>query len=519
MLRFPVRIVVLLAALASAFIPAHMLPAAGRDSSTGPRNLILIIGDGMPLASEIAASRYLYGTDNALAMHHFPYSTCVSTWDVTTYNRFAYAAGEPPYDAGQVEWTVGYDPVQGGYAPWPEAPANDAYFLSRLPLYGKSHRTRKEPATDSASAATAYATGVKTDDGNIAWAPGDADEGALRTLFEQFRARTGGAIGVVSTVPFSHATPAAFISHNRDRDNYYAISHEIITRTKPEVVISGGHPQWNAHYMSRHDLTALRRSGEYVLVEREAGEDGAQALREAADAAAAAHKKLFGLFGGAGGALELPVPRAAPDAPAFARGVEDPWLGQAAQAALRVLSCDPGGFALLIEQGTIDGANHAGDFASMIGAMHDLDQAVLAVLYFIALPGDSVTAENTVVIVTADHANGHLRLNAPLGLGQLPRQDKTPENLRGYVYAPAPGAPAYYGRYMYPGGEVAYSTGNHTNELVRLYAWGDAAAALLEPYEGAHYPGTRIIDNTDVYHAAAHWLFSHSDSRVSLPHD
>jgi alkaline phosphatase len=511
MLRSLLSLVLTLVCIPSALARQPAALAADQATSAGPHNLILIIGDGMPLASEIAASRYLTGADHELAFQQFPYTSCCSTWDVTTYDRYAYAAGRPRY-SGEVDWALGYDPAQGGPAPYPGADA-DSYLLTKLPRFARSRSTAKEPATDSAAAASALATGVKTDEGNISWAPGDPEDGALPTIFEQFRAQSGGAIGVVTTVPFCHATPAAFISHNRDRENYLAISHEILTRTRPEVVIGAGHPRWNKQYLSELDLAALRRSPEYVLAEREAGADGGARLSAAADAALAQDKKLFGLFGGKGGAFELPEPSGAPGAPAFTQGREDPQLDEAARAALRVLGQDPDGFALLIEQGTIDGANHGSDFAAMIGAVYDLNRTVEAVLDYIALPGDNITQANTVVIVTADHANGHLRLRQRLGQDDLPRQEKTPSALRGYAKPqaaaePAPNGfmPVYYGRYMYPDGEVAYSTGNHTNELVSLYAWGDAAVALLTPYEGAHYPGTRIIDNTDVNSAAVAWL-------------
>ena len=44
-----------------------------------------------------------------------------------------------------------------------------------------------------------------------------------------------------------------------------------------------------------------------------------------------------------------------------------------------------------------------------------------------------------------------------------------------------------------------YSTVSHTNELVRLYALAKGAH-LFREYEGEWYPGTRIIDNTHIFH-------------------
>jgi hypothetical protein len=108
---------------------------------------ILIIGDGMQLEHEIAASRYLYGKDSALEFHKFPYKGFMSTWDVTTYNRYAAAYGADPYDPDAIDPYVGYDPAEGGARPYPSQKKhiNDDYFLTKL--------GGKYPATDSASAA------------------------------------------------------------------------------------------------------------------------------------------------------------------------------------------------------------------------------------------------------------------------------------------------------------------------------------------------------------------------------
>ena len=56
------------------------------------------------------------------------------------------------------------------------------------------------------------------------------------------------------------------------------------------------------------------------------------------------------------------------------------------------------------------------------------------------------------------------------------------------------------GEWDYPGGEVSYRSTNHTNELVTLWAHG-AGASLLNQYAGQWYPGTQIVDDTQVYWA------------------
>ncbi|MHB1035299.1 MAG: alkaline phosphatase [Pirellulales bacterium] len=377
-----------------------------------------------------------------------------------------------------------------------DAATRDAYFLTKLP-----NASGKEPATDSASAATAMATGSKTDDGNIAWKSGDPDDGALTTIAELLREKKGFSIGIVSTVPFSHATPAAFASHNKSRGNTVqidaktgedaGIAHEIIAKTKPEVVIGGGHPNYYSAkpsdkftYISAPDYAALTSgTAGYVYVGRVAGQDGAASLAAvAAKVDPTKGGRLFGLFGGEGGNFEFPVPADRPGSPAVRRGSkENPTLADAVRASLGVLAKDRDGFFALFEQGDIDWANHENNYKNMVGAMWGLDQAVRAAEAFVDQPNDPIDWSNTLVIVTADHSNSYLRAVKPLTRGDLPRQK---------LVAKA---------WTYPGGEVTYRTKNHTNELVTLWARG-ARAGSFGQYTGQGYPGTRIVDNTRIYH-------------------
>ncbi|MHC1745194.1 MAG: alkaline phosphatase [Syntrophobacteraceae bacterium] len=434
--------------------------------------IILFIGDGMHLENEIAASRYLYGQDEQLSFHRFPYQNNVTTWDVTTYNDYASRAGRPPYNPSAIEAYLGYDPALGGIQPrilqYTEITRN--YFLN------------PRSATDSASAATAISTGHKTEKGRIAWGLRETPDGRLTTIAEILRDQKGAAVGLVTTVPFNHATPAAFVSHSTSRKDFDSISRDMLLQSRPEVVIGGGHPQWSTKTMSRELYSSFAAGGlpEYVVVERVAGEDGSARLEEGARRAAGQGKKLFGLFGGAEGNFASPLPVDRPESPSVGRSSrEDPLLQEATLAALKVLSRDPDGFFLMVEQGDIDWANHNNDFKSMIGCVWDLHTAVETVEDYIDEPGDDITWENTLVIVTADHATGHLRLND--------RKRLAPGNL-----------PTQVGK-SYPDGEVSYGSTSHTNELVRVYARG-AGTGAFNPYEGSWYPKTRIIDNTHLFH-------------------
>ena len=484
--------------------------------------VILIIGDGMQLEHERAYNDYVTGTyDRGFEHGNFPYKGAATTWDVTTYNRYAFTAGAStltnsafdPQVNTSFTTALGYDPVKGGKLPYPQDTMAALNSTAALTYYGAKLKLSATdggaiPATDSASAATALATGFKTDEGNIAWRTGDPDNGRLTTIAEMYRNQRKASIGVVSTVPFTHATPASFVSHNKSRNNYKAIAQEIITSIRPEVVIGGGHPAYNDkagltgvnayQYIDAPEYANLKNSTHYVFAERQAGVDGGTTLLAKADEAVKTKMKLFGLFGGEGGNFEYH--KVTNDgSSAITRGSsENPTLAQASTAALKVLSQNLNGFFLMVEQGDIDWSNHADDYKGMIGGMWDLDQAVRAVEAFVDQPGDDMDWNNTLVIVTSDHGNSFMRIDTAKKLpkGKLPQQNALNDG----------GAPAGYATgvsYYYPVQEVTYGfdgkgVNAHTNEPVTVYARG-AGYKSFSSFEGNWYPGTKLLDNSHIY--------------------
>lgn len=370
----------------------------------------------------------------------------------------------------------------------------EAYFLT-----GGSEKR----STDSASAITAIVTGEKTDAGNLSWTTGDPVGGALTTIAETFRADYGFAIGVASTVQFSHATPAGVVSHNVNRGNTWAISHEILTETKPEVVIGSGLDSYfakagvsktptdtdsdadnngfNDEYDAFHNGTVKAYTEKVEFVERKAGVDGGDALAaEAATVDLSSGERLFGLFGTSGGNFEYYDVADTPGTVSITRSTgdgtpaidEDPTMAEMANAALSVLNQDADGFFVMFEQGDIDWSNHANDYEAMIGGVYDLDLAVTGVEGFVELGANGIDWSNTLVVVTSDHSNSYMRNESVLGVGDL-----------GKV-----------------GEDVTYSSTGHTNELVTVTARG-AGATYFGDLAGQIYDGTEIIDNTQIYTA------------------
>ena len=113
--------------------------------------------------------------------------------------------------------------------------------------------------TDSASAATAMYTGVKNFDGEVNWT---TDDKPLTTYFELAAKLKDRSIGAVSSVEFSHATPAAVYGHNSSRNNYAAIGYEGVYGSNPvnNLPNSGSNPQAgdNNNYDSRTTTTTSR---------------------------------------------------------------------------------------------------------------------------------------------------------------------------------------------------------------------------------------------------------------------
>ena len=172
--------------------------------------------------------------------------------------------------------------------------------------------------------------------------------------------------------------------------------------------------------------------------------------------------------------------------------IENPLLKDATLAALEVLGRSKKGFFLMVEQGDIDWANHANDYRWMIGTMWDLDQAVRAAVDFVNRPGDDITWENTLLIVTSHHVTGTMRLNDSKRLGR----GRLPANSPGLCPTNRRGAPATPGRGGLRGPRP-------TNQPVTLYAMGDsgmiqAPAAIRRQLVPLHAARS---DNTHLFHA------------------
>lgn len=239
--------------------------------------------------------------------------------------------------------------------------------------------------TDSAPASVAWSTGVKTANRYLAALP---DGRPLTTIFELVRPR-GVATGVVTTTRVTHATPAAWMSHQSHRDSEDDIALEYLA-LRPDVILGGGlnHFSPKKRKDGRDLLAEFARAGYETTTDR----SGLLGLQSSP-------KPLLGLFNGSHVAYN--VDRVNDPALAAAQ----PTLPEMAAEALRRLAKNPGGFLLQVEAGRIDHASHSNDAWGAIMDALELDDTLAVIDEFLKVN------PKTLVIVTSDHGNSGWGVN------------------------------------------------------------------------------------------------------------
>ena len=310
------------------FAAALWFARAGHASEPQPppRNVILMIGDGMGFAQVTLGRRSLPAGATALAFDSFPVSGVVRV------------------DAAD------------------------------------------SAITDSAAAATAMATGVKTLNGRIGVRP---DGRPVRTILEDAE-RLGRATGLITTTAITHATPACFAAHVKDRGDRQTIASQMLGGGI-DLLVGGGLDDFQPqHRADRRDLLAEARSAGYAIA------------TDAASWRLTGRLPLLALLAPDGLTTRAPEP---PLAELVARGLD-------------LLALDPDGFFLMVEGGQIDWRCHDNDAAGASEEMLEFDAAIARASAFARSRGD------TLVVVTADHETGGLSLVPGSAAGGTPFQAK-----------------------------------------------------------------------------------------------
>ena len=240
-----------------------------------------------------------------------------------------------------------------------------------------------ELITDSAAGGTALATGYKTNNGVISLA---ADGKELKTALEVAKER-GKATGLVTTTRITHATPASFYAHVKDRNKEDAIAEQLIY-AGIDIFFGGGMSYLlpsSAEGSKRKDnldlINELKNMG-YEIVKDRSGLLNVNVNNDL----------VAGIFSLSHMSYELD------------RKENEPSISEMTKKAIEVLSNSRDGFFLMVEGGRIDHAAHANDAASVFAETLAFDKAVGVVLDF------AISDRNTLVVVTADHSTGALTL-------------------------------------------------------------------------------------------------------------
>lgn len=348
--------------------------------------------------------------------------------------------------------------------------------------------------TDSAAAGTAMATGFKTKNGFLGLTP---ENQPVTTIVEAARAK-GLGTGLVSTVSITHATPAAFSSHQSSRSEV-PVADEIASKSPSDIYMGGGlqffKPQtWpgSERKDDRNLLLEMSKAGYLVITNR----NQLQAANKAV--------KLLGLF----------APYALP--PAIDRkhlNSDAPTLADMTKTSLEILSKNKKGFFLMVEGGQIDWANHNKDVGTAIRETEDFNEAYKVCAEFAKRNPD------TLIIVTADHETGGISLssgsywyepeivaNQKLSSGEIskllkeakpearkeillqytgvPEKDFKPEDMSVFKTNTSPSTVS---KFILEKAQIGSTTGSHSGNSVPVYSSGPGS----KEFAG-------VMDNTDI---------------------
>ncbi|TVQ87738.1 MAG: alkaline phosphatase [Chromatiaceae bacterium] len=239
--------------------------------------------------------------------------------------------------------------------------------------------------TDSASSATAFASGIKTRSGVIGM-----DQDRIRSVksIGELAYEQGRKVGIISSVPLNHATPAAYYSSVTSR----GLTNNIGTQMAESGYhfFGGGGILRATHNGSGGDtannIWNLLEANGYTILNNK--EDILALATQPLDKVVAINPVL------AGTAMPYAI-----DQPEENLSLAE--LTEVAIASLYGNGRHRQGFFLMVEGGKIDWSCHANDAMATIGDMLDFDAAVGKALEFLRQhPND------TLVVVTGDHETG-----------------------------------------------------------------------------------------------------------------
>lgn len=412
--------------------------AAGGDQ---PRNIIVFIADG---CGESTHRAYECWRGEPMVYQGPEWSR----YDATTYalrpssrpSRGVEPLEQDPryvYDFDLASDTTPDEGSSGGY-----------------PFHVRGYRWLRATAPDSANTATSIFTGVSTYTGAI-----NVDgAGTPVPSVSRAAADAGKAVGIVSTVPYSHATPACAAGTSVvQREMYHDITHQMLTSDICTVIAGAGHPEFDDNaqrrespkykFISEEDWTALR-SGTLATSAPGGGTSagahgtlGAWTLVDDVDTVRAlatgdTPERLFIVGRAAQTLQQIRAPHQSGDSTppgGHPRNTGVPTLSELTLAAINAVDDDPDGFFLVVEGGAVDWAMHDNQIGRMIEEMDDYHSTLETVCAMLDSGDRGFDWSDTLVVVTADH--DHLLLGPDSDTVPFqPLEDRGKGNLPGFKW-------------------------------------------------------------------------------------
>lgn len=429
-----------------------------------PKNIIILISDGGGYNQMLVTDFFLGGKAGMAPFDTFKVKLAMSTYPAVRFEGGA----------------CSYDPVD----------------------FWSDFAYAKRGYTESAAAASAMATGVKTRNGRISC---DIQGHPLTSVSEAAKAK-GKAVGVISSVQFAHATPAGFLVHNAWRSNYREIARDIFFSSQADVVMGAGSPFFD------DNGTPLQRAN-YRFV-------GSQSIWE---------------YLSSPGTISLPDSAVSYQPQDInGDGIADPWslilsrselqmlcqgknlpnrvlaiapvtstlsqrrdsvdllpytssinpavftLGEMSLASLNILGRDEQGFFLMVEGGAIDWANHGNEMGSMIEEMAAFYAMADTVIRWV---NEHSSWDETLLIVTSDHECG-------------------------YIWGPGSGDSTFVpignqGKGNMP--QAVYYSDDHSNSLVPFFAYGCGAETFMQLADETDSVRGAYITNSEIAQQIKQW--------------
>ncbi|UOQ42539.1 alkaline phosphatase [Halobacillus salinarum] len=275
---------------------------------------------------------------------------------------------------------------------------NGKLAMNDMPYIGQVHTSSTSMVTDSAAAATAMASGVKTYNGAVGV---NEDKKPVKTILEMAE-RKGKSTGLVTTSQITDATPAAFASHVTDRSMQSDIAKQYLMN-HVDVLLGGGEDFWypegeEGEFQDNPKKDPSEKSkGTQGNLVKKAKHLGYDYVTNTEDLMKSRDNKILGLF--ANEEMFEKHPEGEGD-------LYDPEvsLTDMTKKSIDTLSKNKRGFFLMVEEEATDEMSHANNADLTLKSGQELDKSVQIAKDYAKKHRD------TLVLVAADHETGGLTI-------------------------------------------------------------------------------------------------------------